>query len=101
MARGVKCSVRVGKFEWRRAGYAELQNSAPVQAIVQRKANAVRASAESMLTDDHYRKPGFSVKRIKGTLANGRVVRTLTDHARYSQAKHKTLEKALGAAKGA
>ena len=38
------------------------------------------------------------IKEIEGKLARGRVVRTKTDQARYSEAKRKTLSKALGAA---
>ena len=42
----------------------------------------------------------LAYRAIDGILARGRVVRTKTDQARYSEAKRKTLSKALGAAKG-
>ena len=40
------------------------------------------------------------LSRIPRELANGYVVRTKNDHARYAQAKRKTLSKAIGSAKG-
>lgn len=98
-------SVKFGRFKWNRAGYAELMNSGPVQAALAPKAEAVRAAAdasvESSSHGDGYRHPAHEVKRAHGALANGFVVRTNTDHARYAQAKRKSLTKALGSAKGA
>ena len=52
------------------------------------------------LSDGGYALPGHEVKDFQGKLARGRVVRTKTDQARYSEAKRKTLSKALGAANG-
>lgn len=90
----------MGNFKANRAGYAELMNSAQVQAVIDRKADAVKASADSALSEGGYEKEGHEVKDFDGVLARGRVVRTKTDQARYSEAKRKTLSKALGAAKG-
>ena len=90
----------MGNFKANRAGYAALMNSAQVQAVIDRKADAVKASADSALSDGGYEKEGHEVKDFDGVLARGRVVRTKTDQARYSEAKRKTLSKALGAAKG-
>ena len=90
----------MGNFKANRAGYAALMNSAQVQAVIDRKADAVKASADSALSEGGYEKEGHEVKGFDGVLARGRVVRTKTDQARYSEAKRKTLSKALGAAKG-
>lgn len=90
----------MGRFKPNRAGYAALMSSAQVQAVIEGKAGAVRAAADSALSDGGYRYEGHEVKEIEGKLARGRVVRTKTDQARYSEAKRKTLSKALGAARG-
>lgn len=94
-------SVRFGKFKWDRTGYKALMDSGPVQAAIARPARAVLSAANGMLAADGYERDGFEVKPFEGKLTRGMVVRTKTDHARYSQAKHKTLTKALGQAKGA
>lgn len=89
-------SVRFTKFEWDRAGYKAVLDSAGVQAVVDEKARSVASTASAMLdSDEGYHLEDFEVKEFQGRLATGRVVRTKTDHARYSQAKNKTLTKAL------
>ena len=93
-------SVKFGKFKWNRPGYAQLMDSAPVQAVISRKAQAVKAAADAGLSDGVYALPGHEVKDFQGKLARGKVVRTKTDQARYSEAKRKTLSKSLGAANG-
>lgn len=90
----------MGKFKANRAGYAALMNSAQVQAVIEVKADAVKEAADSALSEGGYENDGHEVKEFDGILARGRVVRTKTDQARYSEAKRKTLSKALGAAKG-
>lgn len=90
----------MGKFKANRAGYAALMNSAQVQAVIEGKADAVKEAADSALSEGGYEKEGHEVKEFDGILARGRVVRTKTDQARYSEAKRKTLSKALGAARG-
>ena len=90
----------MGRFKANRAGYAALMNSAQVQAVIDRKADAVKASADSALSEGGYEMEGHEVKDFDGKLARGRAVRTKTDQARYSEAKRKTLSKALGAARG-
>lgn len=92
--------VRFGKFRMDRAGYEAVMDSAPVQADLERRAQAVRAAADAGLSPGGYSLPGHEVKDFRGKLARGRVVRTKTDQARYSEAKRKTLSKALGAARG-
>ena len=96
MASGVK----FGRFKMSRAGYAALMDSSAVQGVVERKAQAVKSSADEGLSSGGYRYEGHEVKEVEGKLARGRVVRTKTDQARYSEAKRKTLSKALGAARG-
>lgn len=99
MAR-VTCSVRMGRFKPDRAGYAALMDSFPVQHATRAAAESVRGGANAILSKDGYRLVGFEMKPFQGKLARGYVVRTKTDHARYSQARHKTLQKALGAVRG-
>lgn len=97
---GNSISVKIGRFVPNKAGYAEVMNSSAIQSELQRKANAVKSSADAMLSEDGYALEGHEVKQFQGKLANGYVVRTKNDHARYAQAKRKTLSKAIGSAKG-
>lgn len=93
-------SVRFGRFRWDRGGYARLMSKPPVQSMLRGKAEAVRSAADGLLSEGGYELPGHEVKDFDGVLANGFVVRTKTYQAHYSQAKRKTLEKALGSANG-
>lgn len=93
------CSVKFGRFKWNRAGYAAMMNGGAVQGMLRAKAAAVKAAADADLSEGGYRYEGHEVRESPGALANGFSVRTKTDQARYSQAKRKTLKKALGAAK--
>lgn len=97
-------SAKFGRFEADKAGYADLMDSAPVQAILRPRAEAVKRAADSMVRSsrkgDGYRHEPHEAKEAQGRLARGYVVRTKTDHARHAQAKRKTLTKALGSAKG-
>lgn len=93
-------SVKFGKFKMSRAGYAALMDSPGIQGVIDRKARAVKSSADAVLSHGGYDYEGHEVKEFQGKLARGRVVRTKTDQARYSEAKRKTLSKALGAARG-
>lgn len=81
-----------------RAGYRAALNSDGVQGEVARMAESIRDAATGMLDpDEGYRLDDFEVKDFRGILADGKVVRTKTDHARASQNKRGTLLKALGA----
>ena len=71
----------MGRFKADRAGYAALMNSAPVQSMVERKAQAVKAAADAALSEGGYDFEGHEVKDFDGVLARGRVVRTKTDQA--------------------
>lgn len=93
-------NVKFGRFKWNRPGYAQLMDSAPVQSVLDRKASAVKAAADAALHPGGYAYGGHEVKDFQGRLARGKVVRTKTDLARYSEAKYKTLSKSLGAANG-
>lgn len=93
-------SVKFGKFKMSRAGYAAIMDSPGVQSVIDRKARAVKSSADAGLSHGGYDYEGHEVKEFQGKLARGRVVRTKTDQARYSEAKRKTLSKSLGAARG-
>lgn len=90
----------MGRFKPNRAGYAALMGSAQVQSLIDAKAEAVKAAADDGLSEGGYEYEGHEVKDFQGKLARGRVVRTNTDQARYSEAKCKTLSKALGSARG-
>lgn len=90
----------MGRFKPNRAGYAALMGSPQVQSLIDAKAEAVKAAADDGLSEGKYEYEGHEVKEIEGKLARGRVVRTKTDQARYSEAKRKTLSKALGSARG-
>lgn len=93
-------SVKFGKFKMSRAGYAALMDSTGVQGVIERKAQAVKAAADAGLSAGDYAYEGHEVKDFQGKLARGKVVRTKTDQARYSEAERKTLSKSLGAANG-
>ena len=90
----------MGRFKWSRAGYAALMDSPKVQSLIDAKAEAVKAAADAGMSEGGYTSEGHEVKDFQGKLARGRVVRTKTDQARYSEAERKTLSKALGSAKG-
>lgn len=90
MARGIK-------FKPNYAGYSAVMDSAGVQSIVEGKAQEIASAASAMLDpDEGYLMDDFEVKPFTTKMnSQGRVVRTKTNHARYSQAKNKTLTKAL------
>lgn len=85
------------KFEWDRSGYAAVCNMAGVQSAVESAAQGIASSAKAMLDpDEGYHLDDYEIKDFTTKLgATGRIVRTKTDHARYSQNKNKTLTKAL------
>lgn len=93
-------SAIFGRFKADKAGYAALMNSASVQELLRGKAEGVKEAADASLSEGGYSSPGHEVKEFEGWLANGFVVRTKTDQARYTQADRKSLTKALDAAKG-
>lgn len=90
------CSVKLTKFKWNRAGYAEAMNASAVQSTIKRKADVVKASADAGIR----KSGGHYSKQFNGNLSKGYVVGTQSFEARYGQAKDKTLTKALGGAGG-
>lgn len=92
-------SIKFSNFKSDRAGYAALMNSDAIQEIISNKANSVKSAADGMLSDGGYNMEGHEVNDFNGKLANGKVVRTKTDQARYTNAKRNTLLKSLGSAK--
>lgn len=67
--------------------------SGEVGAMTSAAADQVQSAANGMLSkNDGYRYEGFEKVAMEG---NGYVVRTKTNHARYSQNKNKTLTKAF------
>ena len=90
----------MGRFKPDRAGYAALMDSPKVQSLIDAKAEAVKAAADAGMSEGGYLFVGHEVKDFQGKLARGRVVRTKTDQARYSEAKRKTLSRALDSARG-
>lgn len=96
----ISCSVTFRGFKADRAGYRTLMESVRVQALVRQAADGVCGRANALLSPDGYRLVGFECKPFQGRLAPGVVVRTKSDHARYSQARHKTLQKAMRGGRG-
>lgn len=97
-------SMKFNRFEYSRAGYAQVMNSAGCQAIVNQKASSVKNIADSMSISTRHMGgytgiPEHEVKTYQGKLTTGRVVRTKSDRARYAQAIDKTLTKALNSAR--
>lgn len=89
-------NVTFDSFKWDRAGYAAVQDSPAVQGMLDSAARNVKAAADAGLSEGGYDLQGHEVREVQGHLAKGRIVRTKTDQARYTQAKRKTLAKALG-----
>ena len=52
----------MGRFKPNRAGYAALMGSPQVQTVIEGKAGAVKAAADSALSDGGYRYEGHEVK---------------------------------------
>lgn len=98
MAKGSAASI--GGFKWDRDGYRAVMASAQMQGMLTEKAYSIKEAADSMMTEDGYRRGAHEVKPFVGKIATGRVVRTKTDHARRAQAKRKTLTKAMKKSKG-
>ncbi|WP_307739000.1 hypothetical protein [uncultured Parolsenella sp.] len=90
-----KTTVRLRRFVPNLAGYTQVKDDGEVQAILQGKADSVRAAADSMLGE-----PGHRVVQKRAKFDMRYVVGTETAHAFHSQAKHKTLTKACNSIGG-
>ena len=78
-------------FKMNKAIFRTLRAMPEVGAMTRSAASSCASAANSMLDpDEGYRHEDFEVVALDG---NGYVVRTKTDHARYSQNKNKTLTK--------
>lgn len=122
MGSKVRCSVRFGKFKWRRGGYLAVKSSPVVQSMLRAKADAVCAKATSLAGGNgkvigpakhhpqdtveykkiEYKRPPFTVYQVTLPVMEdlGFVVITSTRHGMKAQAKDKALTKALDAARG-
>ena len=90
--------ARGGRVVWKRAWYRAGRNAGGVQGGIDSMANSIKDAATAMLDpDEGYELEDFEIKDFEGILANGKVVRTKTDHARASQNRNGTLLKALSA----
>ncbi len=96
MAKGIKCDVRLGSFRWSRAGYAEVMDSAPVQALVAAPARSVESACNASFEPKGGEGAGYETRAVQGRLAKGYVVKTATKHAYSSELKHNRLLGALG-----
>lgn len=83
-------------FKWDRAGYAELMDSAPVQALVKEKASEVCSVCNASFDQEAHEGEGYVMGRFQGRLTHGYYVRTNTPHARNSELRHNRLLDALG-----
>lgn len=90
-----KTTVRLKRFVPDLAGYTQVKDGGGVQAILQGKAESVRAAADSMLGEY-----GHKVVQKRAKFDMRYVVGTETAHALNSQAKHKTLTKACNSIGG-
>lgn len=96
MAKGIRCSVRLNSFKWSRCGYAEVMDSAPVQALVAEPAQEVLSASNASFAPDTGEGDGYAMRPMQGKLAKGYVVGTATVHAYNSELRHNRLLRALG-----
>lgn len=97
-------SVKFNRYKANKAGYPEVMNASACQALIAQKAEAVKGAADGLSEGTRHKGgytgiPDHEVKAYQGKLAQGRVVRTKSDRARYAQAIDKTLTKALDSAR--
>lgn len=85
-------TVKFGNFKWDKGGYAQLKNSAPMQGMLNRKAQAMVGQANASVSDN-----GYAVDTATGALAGDtlRIVHAASAEAMYDNAKHNTLLKTL------
>ncbi len=91
------------KFKWNPSGYREIKNSGAVQQIIDNKAQAVESRANASLSSGGYSAIKDFEKHTVTQSPDGskaRIVVTHSLHAKRAQNKNKTLETALGAARG-
>lgn len=83
-------------FKWDPAGYKAIKNSSGVQNMLSNKAQAIANAANATVKNK-----GYQVDEVTGRVAGDRlrIVHCGDAESMYSNAKHNTLLKALGAAK--
>lgn len=82
-----KCQVKFGNFRWKRAGYADVMNAAPVQSKLAQMASSAESSCNATLPGED----GYEAKQVQGMLARGYVVKTATYAAMRNELKHNYL----------
>ena len=89
------------RFKWNRSGYAELLNSAAVQAEIEARAqsiaDAANAKIEAIEPANKSLPDPVQVLDFTGKLAKGKTVMTATERGRYFQVTDKVLTKSLDA----
>lgn len=76
-------------------GYRQLMKSAPIAAMVNRAAEQMASSANSMCSDNQMRNNPFETSSGTDDVAAYARVFTASPHGRRAQAKNKVLTKAL------
>lgn len=89
-------TVKFDRFKWNPGGYKAVKNSSGVQSLLNRKAEAVRGSANSS-------QDGYAHKTVPGRLAGDtlHVVYPTTFDSAQDNLKNNTLQKSIGAAQNA
>ena len=85
-------TVKLGNFKWNKGGYTQLKNSAPMQGMLNRKAQAMVGQANASVSDN-----GYVVDTVTGHLAGDtlHIVHAASAEAMYDNAKYNTLLKML------
>ena len=90
------CRVKISGFKPNLKGYAAVMNGSSCQGILKDHAERTKEAADGMVSDDGYTSAeSHKIGTAHGKLSNGYYVRTYTHHAKYSNAAHNNLKKAL------
>lgn len=89
-----ECKVRLDGFKWSRPGYVQVKGSAPVQAILARKAARAESAARSMSSGK------YKTSHRQGKQDMYYSVVADDYEARLDQAKRKVLTKAVNSIGG-
>lgn len=83
-------------FKWDPAGYKAIKNSSGVQSMLSNKAQAIANAANATVKNK-----GYVAEKVTGYKAGDtlHIVHPSDPESMYSNAKHNTLLKSLGAAK--
>ncbi len=95
-----RCGVKLKDYKWKRTGYVEVLDSAPVQALCEAPARSIAAECNSTYTKGAKELgTGYRVFRSRGKMSNYCGVATGTPHANNSEHKHNRLKQALDSRK--